>query len=399
MPQPRRVALMLDLEWAYKRHADIFAGAQQFAFERGWETTVDEFVDDTLRESPAYDGVIARATRELWMQAARRDVPVVNVWASSRVADLLPGVFPDWAACGRIYAEHLLQRGIRRFAAATSQSSRAEDVVLAAFREPLSAAGCPCVAAKVPLQFSQTRALWRKTKQTLATWMDRWGLPIGVYVGPENIGRITAQMCRLRGWRVPEDVAIVTGVNQETICEHPRPSLTSIEVGYERVGYQAARLLEELMDEKEKRKGKHKAKGHVSKPREPLLIPPQGLVVRESTDFFAVENEAVAAALKFISENSRRPIGAGDVARAVSTHPRTLTNRFREHLGRTITKEILHVRMERAKRELALTNRSLADIARDVGFGLRKQMYEVFMRELGLSPKQYRQQRQIRDKF
>ena len=105
MPQPRRVALMLDLEWAYKRHTDIFAGAQQFALERGWETFVDEFVDDTLLDSSPYDGIIARATRELWVQAARQDVPVVNVWASSQVADLLPSVFPDWAAFGRIYAE------------------------------------------------------------------------------------------------------------------------------------------------------------------------------------------------------------------------------------------------------------------------------------------------------
>jgi len=39
-------------------------------------------------------------------------------------------------------------------------------------------------------------------------------------------------------------------------------------------------------------------------PSNPILLPPQGLVVRESTDFFAVEDELVAAALEFISKNS-----------------------------------------------------------------------------------------------
>ena len=49
MPKTRRVAVMLDLEWPYKRHAGIFAGTQQYAQEKGWESTVDEYADDRLR--------------------------------------------------------------------------------------------------------------------------------------------------------------------------------------------------------------------------------------------------------------------------------------------------------------------------------------------------------------
>ncbi|MBT3202513.1 MAG: substrate-binding domain-containing protein [Phycisphaerales bacterium] len=40
-----------------------------------------------------------------------------------------------------------------------------------------------------------------------------------------------AQMCRQRGWRVPHDVAITAEKNEESLCEHPRPSLTSVEWG------------------------------------------------------------------------------------------------------------------------------------------------------------------------
>jgi LacI family transcriptional regulator len=395
MPKTRRVALMLDLLWAYKRHTDTFAGAQRYAVERGWETIIDQFVDDTLREGSPYDGVIARTTKELVVQTARLDVPVVNVWASSPVADVLPSVLPDWVAFGRMYAEHLLDRGIRRFGALGARHDRAEETAIRAFQDTLSAAGCHCIAAEIPAQ-SQTRQQWRKTKQVITAWMDKWELPIGVYIGPEDIGRITAQMCRLRDWRVPEDVTIVTGSNQETICKHPRPSLTSIEVGYERVGYEAARLLERLMDEKEKGRGK-KTRQSRAKPPEHILISPQGLVVRESTDFFAVDDDSVAAALRFISENSHRPIGPNDVAEAVYTHPRTLTNRFHEHVGRTITKTILRVRIERAKRELTLTDQSLTAIARAVGFGPRKRMYEAFVRELGVTPSRYRKQQQSSD--
>ena len=65
----RRVALMLDLEWPYKRHAGIFAGTQQYAEDRNWNCIIDEFAQDTLPDRQTaripYDGIIARANKQL----------------------------------------------------------------------------------------------------------------------------------------------------------------------------------------------------------------------------------------------------------------------------------------------------------------------------------------------
>ncbi|MCU0229446.1 MAG: helix-turn-helix domain-containing protein, partial [Bryobacterales bacterium] len=129
-------------------------------------------------------------------------------------------------------------------------------------------------------------------------------------------------------------------------------------------------------------------------PTEPILIPPSGLVVRESTDFFAVDDEIMTAALKFIATNCHREIGQDDVARAVASETSTLQRRFRKYLNRPIATEIRRVRIERAKRELAQGTRSMAQIAHDVGFGEAMRMYEVFRRELGITPSQYRRERQ-----
>jgi LacI family transcriptional regulator len=110
--KPRRVAIMLDLRWPYKRHSEVFAGAQRYAVERGWVSIIDEFADDTLRGgAEQYDGILARATPLLARRAAKLGVPVVNVWPSSPARHLLPGVFPDSSATGRLVAEHLLARG------------------------------------------------------------------------------------------------------------------------------------------------------------------------------------------------------------------------------------------------------------------------------------------------
>ena len=120
----RRIALMLDLRWPYKRHSEVFAGVQRYAEERGWASTIDEFAHDTLRcrrrGAERYDGVVARANHQLAWRAAEHGVPVVNGWPSSPARHRLPGVLPDSAETGRLVAEHLLARGFRTFATLTS---------------------------------------------------------------------------------------------------------------------------------------------------------------------------------------------------------------------------------------------------------------------------------------
>jgi LacI family transcriptional regulator len=385
MPRPRRIAVMLNLTWPYKRHTGIFSGTQRYAQEQGWESIIDEYADDTLPAHPGasvpYDGIIARATRKLARRAGRLNVPLVNVWFSSPVWHLVPGVFPDYQAIGHMRAEHLLARGLRRFAGLSYYNERGVATEMKAFARTLAEAGCTCHTERVPLDSTFLLKDWRRTERTIAGWMDGWKLPIGVYVGGESEGRMVAQMCRNRGWRVPEDVALITGWNEEAICEHLRPTLTSVEVGYERIGYEAARLLDRLMAGEQP-------------PVEPVLLPPQSIVVRESTDFFAVDDPLIAAALQFIAAKSHLGIGPDDVARAVTTETRTLQRRFRKYLDRPIATEIRRVRTERAKRELAQSERSLKEIARNVGFGEAMRMYEVFVRELGVTPSQYRRRHQ-----
>jgi LacI family transcriptional regulator len=288
-------------------------------------------------------------------------------------------VFADFAAIGRIRAEHLLSRGLRRFAALTAAHDRSQLFELQAFVGVLAEAGFPCVATTIPLDAASALKVWRKTERTIAAWMEDWRLPIGVYVGSDTHGRLVAQMCRNRGLRVPEDVAIITGHNEETYCEHLRPTLSSIELSYMRYGYEAARMLDRLMNGE-------------APPTEPLWLPPKGLIVRESTDFFAVEDPLISKALAFIAANCHSPIGTDDVARAVATGKHTLQRHFRKHLERPIAAEIRRARIERAKRELTQTERTIKDISREVGFGPPMRMYEVFMRELGLTPSEYRRQ-------
>lgn len=385
MPAPRRVAVMLGIDFALKRHVDMLAGTQQYAVEHGWYSIIDEYADATLPARPngslPYDGIIARATTKLALRAARLGVPVVNVWVASPVWKVLPNVFPDHAAIGRLHAEHLLSRGFIRFACLRTDRGRAQQIEVDAFTRTIAAAGFPCLEAAVHHDGPQSLSNWRGTQRTIASWMARWEPSIGVYVvGHDAYARLVVQACHNRGWRVPADVAVTGGQNEEVYCEHLRPTLTSVEAGFTRIGYEAARLLDRLMDGQ-------------PPPPGPTLLQPRGLVVRESTDFFAVDDELIAAALAFIAANCHKPIAPAHVARAVFTELRTLQRRFRASLARPIATEIRRVRIERAKRLLTETKKSMAEIARDVGFGRAIRLSEIFRREVGTTPGDYRRQR------
>jgi LacI family transcriptional regulator len=389
MATPLHVALMLDLDQLYKRHYGIFAGVQQYAQEHGWETIIDECPDLTLsscsRENLPYQGIIGRATDRVVRQAQRLNLPVVNTWFSSPVWNQLPSVFSDWSGIGRLQAEHLLARNYRRFAGLSLANERSVLFQINEFASTVNAVGCPCVKAEIPLSPTSSAKNWQAAERTMVKWMDEWEIPIGVFVGRESAGRIVAQMCRTRGWRVPQDVAIIAGQNEELICTSLRPTLSSVEIGYDRIGYESARLLHRLMTGQ-------------APPSEPILLPAQGIVVRESTDAVAVDDELMATALNFIAANCHRDIAADDVAYAAKTHPRTLQRRFRKYLNRSISEEIRSVRIEHAKRSLTQTLLPIGQIARESGFGTAAQMSALFRRELKTSPKQYRLDRQAASK-
>jgi LacI family transcriptional regulator len=382
MAKRRRVAIMLDLDWPYKRHHDVFAGTQEYARQRGrWECILDAYVEQSVeggRSRPAYDGIIARVTPRLAQAARRASVPLVNVWVSSPVTDV-PLVAPDFEAVGRMAARHLMARGFRQFGILGFIRQRAVKAQRTAFEATVAEAGCSCSSLMVPAGYAERPANWQAFRARIDEWIDSWTPPIGVSVSYDLLCRYLACACRRRGVHVPRDAALVGTHNEPLICAHPEPSLSSIELGYEQVGYRAAELLDEMMD-------------GAPEPGEPVLLEPVALLPRRSSEALAVDDEMVAAALRFISEHSHEPIRVSHVAESLHVTRRTLERRFRAVLGRSIADEIARLRVERAKRRLAESKTSIKRLAVEAGFGDATQMCTVFKRVEGITPSDYRRQ-------
>ena len=167
--------------------------------------------------------------------------------------------------------------------------------------------------------------------------------------------------------------------NDEYLCGLAIPSLTSIDVGSERIGYEAAKCLDRMIEG-----GKP--------PEGPTLIRPRGIVTRQSTDVLATEDQEVSCAVAFIRTRACDRIQVADVITHVGLSRATLEPRFKDVLGRTIYQEIQRVQVERIKELLATTDMPIKQIARQTGFKYVQHMSRVFTQFAEETPARYRRE-------
>ena len=139
--------------------------------------------------------------------------------------------------------------------------------------------------------------------------------------------------------RVPADVAVIGVDNNDVICELCRVPLSSVSRSDLEVGCQAAALLGSLM-----RKARLVSE---------ILIPPDRIVQRRSTEIVAVSNPVIGAAARYVGEHVAEPFGIERLVQAVGRSRRWLTQHFRSCLSCTPYQYICMVRVEQAKKLLA----------------------------------------------
>ena len=125
-------------------------------------------------------------------------------------------------------------------------------------------------------------------------------------------------------------------------------------------------------------------------PAEPILIPPAGVVTRQSTDVLALPDFETARALRYIWEHLAEPVGVPEIAEACGMSRSTLERHFREHLRRSVTEELIRKRIERGCELLIATELSINNIARQVGFSTETYFFRVFRKVMGMTPRKYR---------
>lgn len=384
--KPRVVGIWMDVDHGLKLELETYAGCQRYAREAGWRLVLDPSIKRMHQWQPGrqrYDGILARATAPVARAVLKSGVPFVNLWMGSPALDRISSVVLDNEAAGVMAAEHLLEIGLRNFGYLGSRRVKSSELQFQGFRKTVAGAGFPCAVYRYPhTLFDSSAAQWSRFESGLEQWIGTLRPPVGVFVYQDVFCRFLIDACVAKGLSVPADVAIVGASDDTILCEASAPTLTSIDFGNERRGYEAAAMLDRLMG-----RGKH--------PVTRMLVPPARLVPRQSSDVFAVQDPQVEKALRYILERSDRMVAVPDVVAAAGVSRRTLERKFRAAVGHSITEEMMRLRLNRAKRRLVEAKVQLKTVARESGFQTASHFSRVFTSVFGITPSRFRAERQL----
>ena len=288
----------------------------------------------------------------------------------------------DLRAIGELAADYYLERGFTYFGFVGEihdiNWSRERG---AAFAARVHAVGHQCEMYG-PLT-AHERQDWSRERQRLCTWLTALPKPAAVFVAMDVRGRQVLDACRMAGLRVPHEVAVLAVDNDELICGSTMPPLSSIALDTDRMGFEAARLLDQLM---------RRARGRRPR-RVERVFPPLKVVTRRSTETIPIADPVVARALEYIWLNAQNPVGVPEIVKHSGVSRRSLEMRFRACAGVTLQDELQRTRLKRVRALLAETNHSVRTIAHACGFTSASYLGKVFRRTFGMTMTQHRAQR------
>ena len=354
------------------------------------------------------DGIIARIeTDDIASQLRHLAVPIVDLSATRHVMGI-PWTSTDDMAIAALGVQHFMERGFHNLAYCGDPGFAWSNVRRDRYRELTVA------AERNFFEYQSTHRYdpefdWEREKEQLGRWLTTLPRPVAIMAGYDFQAQQVLDACRQSKIAVPEAVAVLGVDNDRLICELSEPSLSSIVQDTRGTGYQAARLLDEMMDARMNTPNKRHSlkadfpgttRSSIEPPvlaDPPLLTKPLGIMVRESTDTLAIDDDEISQALQYIRRHAHSNIRVSDILKTVSLSRRSLEHRFKKLIGRTPHEEIQRVRLNSVKRLLSETELSIAAIAERSGYEHGEYMTAVFRRVTGQTPTGYRREQQDLD--
>jgi LacI family transcriptional regulator len=326
------------------------------------------------------DGIIMRdslITKEL----LKMNIPTILAVHNSSYPKNLPIIKTDSLSIAKMASEHLVEKGFKYFAFCGFDSYDWSNERKSFFCRFNKEAGFDTHL----YSSSNTSGMhdWDKEQRHVSTWVKALPKPVGILACNDDRGQHILEVCKLNRLKVPEDVAVVGVDNDPMICEIGDPPLTSIALNVESAGYDAAKLLDQLIN------GKKMA-------GQQIMVTPSHIVQRQSSDILAVNDAEVALAIHYIRNNAKNKILVNDVVKTTSVSRRTLENLFRKTIHRSIYDEIRKVRVEWISKLLIETDLSISQITALFNFTDVEHISRYFKKEKGIGLREFRQLHQPR---
>ncbi len=320
------------------------------------------------------DGIIMRdslITKEL----LNLKIPTIFAVHESIYPKELPVIKTDSKSIARLASRHLIEKGLKNLAFFGFENYDWLKERRFYFKRFNSEAG---YITHIYIPQKRTKKIeWENEQKEIGDWITALPKPLGIFACNDDHGQNILEVCKSINLKVPEDVAVIGVDNDPMICDISDPPLTSIALDVESAGYEAAKLIDRMIDNK---------KTSIMQ----IIVSPTHIVQRQSTDILAVNDINVSQALQFIKKNAKNKILVEDVIKATSLNRRTLERRFRQTINRSISDEIKYVRIELISKLLIETDLSISQITGYFNFSDSEHISRYFKREKGIGMREFR---------
>ena len=320
------------------------------------------------------DGIIMRDSL-ITSELLKLKIPTILAIHDSRYPKDLPVIKTDSLSIGKMARDHLLEKGLRNLAFCGFDGydwSRERGEYFGRFNDE---AGCKTHFYVAPKRIRKDD--WENEQHHVSEWVKALPKPVGIFACNDDRGQHILEVCKMNKLKVPEDVAVIGVDNDLMICDIGDPPLTSIALNVEAAGFEAAKLLDRLINGKK-----------VSDKQ--IMVTASHVVQRQSSDILAVDDAEVASAINFIRNNARKKILVGDVVKVTGVGRRTLEERFRKTIHRSIHREIQQVRIELISRMLTETDLPISEVTSLFDFTDIEHISRYFKKERGVSLQEFR---------
>lgn len=189
--------------------------------------------------------------------------------------------------------------------------------------------------------------------------------------------KIMSEANRL-GIAIPDELAIIGIDNDEFICEHCTPPLTSIAPAFVDAGYRLAEMLHQRILKPDAR--------HVH-----AFYGPKTIIRRESSRWLPNMDTRTRTALDFIAKNCKNPdLSVADVVKKMDCSRSLADLLFRKSTGRSIMAEIQNARLSYAFRLLRNPRQRIDAIPTLCGYRSIPFFKRLFKRETDLTMREWR---------
>ena len=211
----------------------------------------------------------------------------------------------------------------------------------------------------------------------LGEWLLSLPKPIALFACDDNFALQVTETCKINNINIPNDISLLGVDNDELICNLSDPPISSIVLDVQKGGYEAGRLLHQLI-RKER-----------SEPFN-IVVNPVRIEARLSTEKYVVTNKNIMTVIKYIEENFASDISITDFTKLVPLSRRLLEIKFKEELGTSIYQFIINFRIEYFANLLLTTDQPLYELALQSGFNDCKNISRTFKKLKNCTPLEFK---------